>query len=30
MGWDGCDAVSGATCTVNMNAARSVTANFIP
>jgi hypothetical protein len=29
-GWDGCDAVSGTTCTVNMNAARSVTANFAP
>ncbi len=26
--WSGCDAVSGATCTVTMNAARSVTATF--
>jgi hypothetical protein len=26
--WDGCDTVSGATCTVTMNAARSVTATF--
>ncbi len=26
--WDGCDSVSGATCTVTMNAARSVTATF--
>jgi IPT/TIG domain len=29
-GWEGCDAVSGMTCTVNMSAARSVTANFLP
>jgi len=29
-GWEGCDTVSGMTCTVNMSAARSVTANFIP
>jgi len=27
-GWTGCDTVSGATCTVTMNAARSVTATF--
>lgn len=27
-GWTGCDAVSGATCTVTMSAARMVTANF--
>jgi len=27
-GWSGCDAVSGNTCTVNMNSARSVTADF--
>jgi hypothetical protein len=27
-GWSGCDAVSGTTCTVNMNSARSVTADF--
>src|SRR5205823_6033285 len=27
-GWNGCDAVSGATCTVTMSAARSVTATF--
>ncbi|PYN80930.1 MAG: hypothetical protein DMD96_12750 [Candidatus Rokuibacteriota bacterium] len=27
-GWSGCDAVSGTTCTVTMNAARSVTASF--
>ena len=26
--WSGCDSVSGATCTVTMNAARSVTATF--
>ena len=26
--WNGCDSVSGNTCTVNMNAARSVTAIF--
>jgi hypothetical protein len=28
-GWTGCDAVNGATCTVTMNAAKSVTASFI-
>jgi hypothetical protein len=28
-GWTGCDAVNGASCTVAMNAAKSVTANFI-
>ena len=28
-GWSGCDTVSGATCTVTMSAARSVTANFV-
>ena len=28
--WNGCDTVSGATCTVNMSAARSVTAVFLP
>jgi hypothetical protein len=27
-GWSGCDSVSGNTCTVNMNSARSVTADF--
>jgi hypothetical protein len=27
-GWSGCDAVSGNTCTVNMNSARSVSADF--
>jgi hypothetical protein len=27
-GWNGCDSVSGATCTVTMNAARAVTATF--
>jgi hypothetical protein len=27
-GWSGCDAVSGSSCTVDMNSARSVTANF--
>jgi len=27
-GWNGCDAVSGATCTVTMSASRSVTATF--
>jgi hypothetical protein len=27
-GWSGCDAVSGNSCTVKMNSARSVTANF--
>jgi len=29
-GWSDCDAVSGTTCTVNMRAARSVTAHFLP
>jgi hypothetical protein len=29
-GWSGCDAVSGMTCTVTINAAKSVTANFLP
>jgi len=29
-GWNDCDSVSGTTCTVNMNSARSVTANFLP
>jgi hypothetical protein len=29
-GWSGCDTVSGGTCTVTMNAARSVTANYLP
>jgi alpha-tubulin suppressor-like RCC1 family protein len=29
-GWTGCDAVSGTTCTVTMNAARSVTVTFTP
>jgi alpha-tubulin suppressor-like RCC1 family protein len=28
-GWTGCDAVSGATCTVRMRSARSVSANFL-
>ena len=28
-GWSGCDAVSGTTCTVTMNAARAVTASFL-
>jgi hypothetical protein len=28
-GWSGCDSVSGATCTVTMRAARSVTATFV-
>ena len=28
-GWSGCDSTSGNTCTVNINAARSVTASFI-
>jgi alpha-tubulin suppressor-like RCC1 family protein len=28
--WTGCDAVNGATCTVTMSAAKSVTANFLP
>jgi hypothetical protein len=28
-GWSGCDSTSGNTCTVNMNAARSVTAGFL-
>ena len=27
-GWSGCDTVSGASCTVSMSAAKSVTANF--
>ena len=27
-GWSGCDAVSGTTCTVTMNAAKSITAGF--
>jgi len=27
-GWSGCDSVSGTTCTVSMNSARSVTADF--
>jgi hypothetical protein len=29
MGWSGCDTVSGATCTVAMSAAKSVTASFL-
>jgi len=29
-GWSGCDSASGLTCTVTMNAARSVTAHFLP
>jgi hypothetical protein len=29
-GWSGCDATSGTTCTVTLNAARSVTASFLP
>jgi len=29
-GWNGCDSVSGTTCTVTMNGARTVTANFLP
>ena len=29
-GWSGCDTASGATCTVTINAARSVTAYFLP
>ena len=29
-GWRGCDTVSGATCTVTVTAARSVTAKFLP
>jgi len=29
-GWDGCDTVSGTTCSVTMSSARSVTANFLP
>src|SRR5205823_4585379 len=29
-GWSGCDAVSGTNCSVTMNAARSVTAHFLP
>ena len=28
-GWSGCDAVSGATCTVKMTSAKSVTASFL-
>jgi len=28
VGWSGCDTVSGASCTVSMSAAKSVTANF--
>jgi hypothetical protein len=28
-GWSGCDSTSGKTCTVNLNAARSVTASFL-
>ena len=28
-GWSGCDSVSGATCTVTMGSARSVTATFV-
>ena len=29
LGWSGCDSVSGATCTVTMSSARSVTASFL-
>lgn len=29
-GWNGCDTVSGATCTVAMGTAKTVTANFLP
>jgi hypothetical protein len=29
-GWSGCDTVSGTTCTVTMNRARSVNASFLP
>jgi len=29
-GWDGCDSMSGATCTVNVTSAKSVHANFLP
>src|SRR5205823_3426996 len=29
-GWSGCDTVSGTNCSVTMNAARSVTAHFLP
>ena len=29
-GWDGCDSVSGTTCTVAVSRARTVTANFLP
>jgi alpha-tubulin suppressor-like RCC1 family protein len=29
-GWSGCDSVSGATCTVTVSSARSVTAGFLP
>jgi hypothetical protein len=28
--WTGCDSVSGATCTVTVNSARTVRANFLP
>jgi hypothetical protein len=28
-GWSGCDTVSGATCTVTMSSAKSVTASFV-
>jgi hypothetical protein len=30
MGWNGCDTASGTSCTVTMNASRSVTATFMP
>src|SRR5438093_234326 len=29
-GWEGCDATNGTTCTVTMNAQKTVTANFLP
>ena len=29
-GWSGCDSASGTTCTVTIDRARSVTANFLP
>ena len=29
IGWAGCDSVSGSTCSVTMNAVRSVTASFL-
>ncbi len=29
-GWDGCDATTGTTCRVTMNAPKTVTANFLP